>query len=93
MSTTRWNPAHHLVSPDGKWYWDGVAQEWKAVATPAAPAKAASTPNPAAAQLLGYGVDELTGLNVDALVPDSVRPRHASFREAYGRETYGLSLM
>jgi PAS domain S-box-containing protein len=41
--------------------------------------------NPAAAQLLGYGVDELTGLNVDALVPDSIRPRHASFREAYGR--------
>ncbi|MDP9972026.1 PAS domain S-box-containing protein [Variovorax paradoxus] len=41
--------------------------------------------NPAAASLLGYGVDELVGLNVDALVPDSIRPRHASYREAYGR--------
>jgi PAS domain S-box-containing protein len=41
--------------------------------------------NPAAAQLLGYPVDELTGLSVDTLVPDSIRPRHASFREAYGR--------
>jgi len=41
--------------------------------------------NPAAANLLGYTVDELMGLNVDALVPDSIRPRHASYREAYGR--------
>jgi len=60
MSTTRWNPAHHLVSPDGKWYWDGVAQEWKAVATPAAPAKAASTPNPVAAQP-SRGLSSFTG--------------------------------
>jgi PAS domain S-box-containing protein len=41
--------------------------------------------NPAAAQLLGYPVHELTGLSVDALVPDSIRPQHASYREAYGR--------
>jgi PAS domain S-box-containing protein len=41
--------------------------------------------NPAAANLLGYTVDELTGLGVDALVPDSIRPRHASYREAYAR--------
>ncbi|MFN3860605.1 MAG: PAS domain S-box protein [Roseateles sp.] len=41
--------------------------------------------NPAAAGLLGYTVDELTGISVDALVPDSIRPRHASYREAYGR--------
>ena len=39
--------------------------------------------NPSAAELLGYSVDELSGLNVDALVPDSIRPRHASYREAY----------
>ena len=39
--------------------------------------------NPSAAELLGYSVDELTGLNVDALVPDGIRPRHASYREAY----------
>jgi PAS domain S-box-containing protein len=41
--------------------------------------------NPAATALLGYSTSELTGLNVDALVPDSIRPRHASYREAYGR--------
>lgn len=29
MSTTYGDPRNHLVSPDGKWYWDGVAQEWK----------------------------------------------------------------
>jgi PAS domain S-box-containing protein len=41
--------------------------------------------NPSAASLLGYTVDELVALSVDALVPDSIRPRHASYREAYGR--------
>ena len=41
--------------------------------------------NPSAAALLGYAEEELLGLNVDALVPDSIRPRHASYREAYGR--------
>ncbi|MBB1602456.1 PAS domain S-box protein [Variovorax sp. UMC13] len=41
--------------------------------------------NPSVAALLGYTVDELLGLNVDVLVPDSIRPRHASYREAYGR--------
>lgn len=39
--------------------------------------------NPAAAQLLGYSVDELVALNVDALVPDGIRPRHAAYRAAY----------
>ncbi len=39
--------------------------------------------NPAAAQLLGYSVDELLGLNVDALVPDGIRPRHAAYRAGY----------
>src|SRR4249920_1515403 len=41
--------------------------------------------NPSAAALLGYSVAELMQLNVDALVPDAIRPRHASFREAYAR--------
>ncbi|MBN8758184.1 MULTISPECIES: PAS domain S-box protein [Variovorax] len=41
--------------------------------------------NPSAATLLGYAQNELVGLNVEALVPDSIRPRHASYREAYGR--------
>ena len=42
--------------------------------------------NPSAAALLGYTVDELVGLNVDALVPNAIRPRHAAYREAYGRD-------
>ncbi len=41
--------------------------------------------NPAAASLLGYSVDELVELNVDALVPDGIRPRHAAYRDAYAR--------
>ena len=41
--------------------------------------------NPAAARLLGYEPGELAGRPVDALVPDSIRPRHASFREGYAR--------
>ncbi len=39
--------------------------------------------NPAAAALLGYTGEELLGINVDALVPDSIRPRHAAFRQGY----------
>ena len=42
--------------------------------------------NPAAASLLGYTIDQLVGLNVDALVPDAVRPLHAAYRHAYGRD-------
>lgn len=39
--------------------------------------------NPAATTLLGYATEELVGLSVDELVPDSIRPRHASYRHAY----------
>jgi PAS domain S-box-containing protein len=39
--------------------------------------------NPEASRLLGYAPEELTGLPVDALVPDAVRPAHANFRGAY----------
>jgi PAS domain S-box-containing protein len=42
--------------------------------------------NPSAAVLLGYTVEELTGLPIDALVPDAVRPRHAAYRQAFGRD-------
>ena len=42
--------------------------------------------NPAAAQLLGYAVDELIGLPVEALVPDAIRPRHAAYRGAYAHQ-------
>lgn len=44
MSTT-WKD--HLTSPDGKWYWDGVAQEWRPVQAQApnvAPPASASAP-------------------------------------------------
>jgi len=41
--------------------------------------------NPAAAALLGYAVDELVGLEVDQLVPDHVRPQHATYRGAFAR--------
>ncbi len=39
--------------------------------------------NPQAAELLDYAESELIGLTVDALVPDSIRPRHAAYRDAY----------
>ncbi|MGZ6143747.1 MAG: PAS domain S-box protein, partial [Myxococcales bacterium] len=41
--------------------------------------------NPSAAALLGYPVDELVGMEIDALVPDAVRSRHAAYRESFGR--------
>jgi PAS domain S-box-containing protein len=41
--------------------------------------------NPAASTLLGYTNEELVGLPVEALVPDAIRPRHAAYRDAYGR--------
>lgn len=44
--------------------------------------------NPVASQLLGYRVDELVGLSVEALVPDAIRPRHAQYREAYGKHPH-----
>jgi PAS domain S-box-containing protein len=39
--------------------------------------------NGAAAQLLGYTREALVGLSVDALVPESVAPRHAALRQGY----------
>ncbi len=41
--------------------------------------------NPSAAALLGYRGDELVGLDIDALVPDAVRSRHAEYRAAFDR--------
>ncbi len=41
--------------------------------------------NPPAAALLGYSVEQLIGLPIDALVPDAVRPRHAAYRKAYAK--------
>ena len=39
--------------------------------------------NPAAELLLMYEPGRLSGLSVDSLVPDSIRPRHASYRAGY----------
>ncbi|CAN5910348.1 hypothetical protein BH11PSE13_BH11PSE13_42480 [soil metagenome] len=39
--------------------------------------------NPTALELLGYGAEELVGMSVDTLVPDTIRPRHAAYREGY----------
>ena len=42
--------------------------------------------NPAACAMFGYADDELVGLNVDALVPDGIRPRHAAYRAGYAHQ-------
>ena len=39
--------------------------------------------NQAAANLLGYARETLEGIAVDSLVPDSVAPRHANYRQGY----------
>ncbi len=39
--------------------------------------------NPTVSQLLGYTNEELIGAPVEMLVPDSIRPRHAAYRQAY----------
>jgi len=41
--------------------------------------------NPAAARLLGYTADELTDLDVDTLVPQAIRGRHADYRRGYAQ--------
>jgi PAS domain S-box-containing protein len=41
--------------------------------------------NPAAERLLGYAPQELLGRPVEDLIPDSIRPRHAAYRDAYAR--------
>ena len=60
MNTTQWNQGvDHLRSPDGKWYWDGVAQEWKPVQTQAPQHKPAAAP-PAKPQAT-RGLSSFTG--------------------------------
>ena len=41
--------------------------------------------NPAAARLLGYAEHELAGLEVDTLVPQAIRARHAAYRGDYAK--------
>jgi len=60
MSATYWDPHNHLVSPDGKWYWDGVTQEWKAV--PTAPTASEKTePGTTAKKQLERGLSSFAG--------------------------------
>ena len=49
MNATNWNTqaGHHLVSPDGKWYWDGVTQEWNPISAETAADKPAPLAAPA----------------------------------------------
>ena len=42
--------------------------------------------NPPAETMLGYDAGELVGLSIEALVPNSVRPRHAALRASFGRD-------
>ena len=59
MTTATWNPSDHLLSPDRKWYWDGPAQQWRAVPDPPAPAAAAPrVPGQAA---VARGLDSFKG--------------------------------
>lgn len=41
--------------------------------------------NPAVAAIVGYSPQDLLGHNVDELVPDGLRERHAAYRDAYTR--------
>jgi len=59
MSTTQWNPRSHLVSPDGKWWWDGIDQQWKAV--PASPPPVERSATPAAARQPERGLSSFAG--------------------------------
>ncbi len=43
--------------------------------------------NPAAGRLFGYAGEELVGSEVDALVPEAQRARHAADRDAFRRST------
>ena len=52
--------AEHLVSPDGKWYWDGVEQEWKPK-HPASTATSAQAPAPPVVKEAIKGLSSFAG--------------------------------
>lgn len=52
--------AENLVSPDGKWYWDGVEQEWRPKNTPPAPPPA-QAPMPPAVKEAVKGLSSFAG--------------------------------
>jgi hypothetical protein len=43
--------------------------------------------NSAAATLLVYSLEDLTRLNVDDLVPEAIRPKHAAYRHSYEQKS------
>jgi hypothetical protein len=55
--------AEHLVSPDGKWLWDGIEQEWKPKhpAPPAAAPQAPQAPAPPAVKEAVKGLSSFAG--------------------------------
>ena len=54
-ATTHWDD--HLKSPDGKWYWDGVAQQWKPVPSTTPP----SPPTRTATRQVERGLSSFAG--------------------------------
>ena len=52
--------AEHLVSPDGKWFWDGIAQEWKPK-HPAPAAARAQIPAPPVVKEAAKGLSSFAG--------------------------------
>lgn len=50
--------AEHLISPDGKWYWDGINEEWKPKNTPPT---SAPSPQPETTTTLVKGLTSFGG--------------------------------
>lgn len=85
MSSSPWQPIANLPEGmDERSVFRSLFQAYPDALLLVDPAGQIVLANPAATALLGYTPEELVRLNVDALVPDSIRPRHASYREAYG---------
>jgi len=86
MSSSPWQPIANLPEGvDERSVFRSLFQAYPDALLLVDPAGQIVLANPAAAQLLGYTPEALSQLNVDALVPDGIRPRHAAYREAYGR--------
>ena len=49
--------AENLISPDGKWFWDGIEQEWK----PKPPAPTSQAPSPPLAKQAVKGLSSFAG--------------------------------
>jgi hypothetical protein len=53
--------AEHLVSPDGKWVWDGIEQEWKPKHPQTAPSKPVLSPTPPVGSEAMKGLSSFAG--------------------------------